>query len=139
MTVKAFFVDLYCQGAIGSTVCLNCSVAYGRDYITRGIHMTDANTKKEMKIEVKVDETIAAGIFSNFSNITHSPEEFIFDYLFIHPSPPPGYGKLRSRIVMTPAHAKRLLMALQENVAEHEKRFGEIKVVHKSVQPGSIQ
>ena len=118
---------------------LYCPVAYGSEYITRGIPMTDANTKKEMKIEVKVDETIAAGTFSNFSNITHSPEEFIFDFLFIHPSPPPGYGKLRSRIVMTPAHAKRILIALQENVAEHEKRFGEIKVFHKSAQPGSIQ
>ena len=84
--------------------------------------------EKDVKIEVKVDEEIATGVFSNYSNITHSPEEFILDYLFVNPAPPPGFGKLVSRIVMTPAHAKRVLMALGDNISEYEERFGEIDV-----------
>jgi len=101
--------------------------------------MDDQNYKKEMKIEVKVDENIASGIYSNFSNISHSPEEFVLDFLFIHPSPPPGFGKLKSRILVTPAHAKRLYLALSENIAEYEKRFGAIPLNHNKIQLGSIQ
>ena len=62
---------------------------------------------KDFKIEVKVDESVASGIFSNFVNISSSPEEIILDFLFVHPAPPPGFGKLMSRMILTPAHAKR--------------------------------
>lgn len=101
--------------------------------------MDDKGFKKELKIEVKVDENVASGIFTNFSNISHSPEEFVIDFLFIHPSPPPGFGKLKSRMILTPAHAKRLLTALQENLAEYEKRFGEVRLTHNRIDLGSIQ
>ncbi len=101
--------------------------------------MDDNPLKREMKIEVKVDEGVASGIYSNFSNISHSPEEFIFDFLFIHPSPPPGFGKLKSRIVMTPGHAKRLYHALSDNLAQYEKHFGEISINHNKIDLGSIQ
>jgi hypothetical protein len=83
----------------------------------------------DVKIEIKVDDTIAVGVFSNFANISHSPDEFILDFLFINPSPPPGFGKLASRIIVSPGHAKRILSALAENVRKYEERFGEIKVV----------
>lgn len=101
--------------------------------------MDDMNMKKEMKIEIKADENIASGIFSNYSNISHSPDEFIFDFLFIHPAPPPGFGKLRSRIIMTPSHAKKLYLALSENITEFEKRFGDIKITTHGPGTGSIQ
>lgn len=87
----------------------------------------DQNSK-EIKVEIKVDEKVGAGVFSNYTNLTHSPDEFIFDYLFINPTPAPGFGKLVSRIIITPGHAKRLLMALSENVRTYEERFGEIIV-----------
>lgn len=82
--------------------------------------------EKDVKIEIKVEESIATGMFSNFSNISHSPDEFVFDYMFVHPSPPPGYGKLLSRMILTPSHAKRFLLALGQNLREYEERFGEI-------------
>ncbi len=82
---------------------------------------------KEMKIEIKVDEKDATGSFANFANIAHSPEEFIMDFLFINPSPP-GYGKLVSRIILTPQHAKRLLFALSDNINKYESVNGEIKL-----------
>ena len=83
---------------------------------------------KDMKIEIKVDEGVASGVFSNFANISHSAEEYIMDFIFINPTPPPGFGKVVSRIVMTPGHAKRVLMALNNNIRNYEEKFGEIKV-----------
>lgn len=81
----------------------------------------------DFKIEIKVDDAAAGGHFANFCNISHSPDEFIVDYLFINPSPPPGFGKLVSRIILTPGHAKRILMALTDNIRKYEERFGDIK------------
>ncbi len=82
---------------------------------------------KELKIDIKVDEKDATGHFSNFANVFHSPEEFILDFLFVNPAPPPGFGKLVSRVILTPQHAKRLLTVLQENVRVYEEQFGEIR------------
>jgi hypothetical protein len=84
--------------------------------------------KIDMKIEIKVDESIASGIFSNFANISHSADEFVMDFLYVNPNPPPGFGKLSSRIILTPGHAKRILQALSENIRKYEERFGEIKM-----------
>lgn len=83
--------------------------------------------KKDVKIEIKVDETIATGVFSNIANITHSVEEFVLDFLYVNPAPPPGFGKLVSRVILTPGHAKRILHALSENIRNYEGKFGEIK------------
>ena len=94
---------------------------------------------KEMKIEIKVDEATAAGNFSNFTNISNSPEEFVIDFLFVQPTPPPGFGKLVSRVILTPGHAKRLLESLGENVREYESRFGDINALSSSVGRESIQ
>jgi len=96
-------------------------------------------TKKDIKIEVKVDENVATGSFSNFSNISHSPEEFIIDFLFVHPAPPPGFGKLMARQILTPSHAKKLMLALTENIREYEERFGAINVVQQPNDMGSLQ
>lgn len=95
--------------------------------------------EKDLKIEVKVDENIAMGIYSNFSNVSHSPEEFVLDYIFVHPAPPPGFGKLMSRIVMTPGHAKRFLLALSQNIREYEDRFGEIDMHAQIDEGGRLQ
>ncbi len=83
--------------------------------------------KVDVKIEIKVDESIASGIFSNFANVSHSADEFVLDFLYVNPTPPPGFGKLCSRIILTPGHAKRILQALAENIRKYEERFGEIK------------
>ncbi len=94
---------------------------------------------KDMKIEVKVDENVAMGIFANFSNISHSPDEFVFDFIFVHPAPPPGFGKLMSRIILTPAHVKRFMLALGQNMREYEERFGEIDMHAKASEGGRLQ
>ena len=94
---------------------------------------------KEMKIEIKVEDKDATGHFANFANIAHSPEEFIMDFLFINPTPPPGFGKLISRIILTPSHAKRLLAALQDNIRKYESVNGEIRMPQMPPEMKSIQ
>jgi len=91
--------------------------------------------KKDVKIEIKADDAMAQGVFSNFLNITHSPEEFFFDFLYINPTPP-GFGKLVSRVILTPGHAKRILMALEENLKNYESKFGQIRIIQP---PDSIK
>lgn len=79
----------------------------------------------ENKIEIHLDPEILKGTFANVTNIGHTKEEFILDYLFIQQHPAP-FGKLVSRMVLTPGHAKRLLQALQENIRRYEEQFGSI-------------
>ena len=86
---------------------------------------TAQNNPQEGKIEIHLDPEILKGLFANVTNIGHSKEEFILDYLFIQQHPAP-FGKLVSRVVVTPGHAKRLLQALQENVRRYEEQFGPI-------------
>ncbi len=94
---------------------------------------------KDIKIEIKVTEEIAAGMFCNYSNISHSPEEFVLDYIFVHPAPPPGFGKLMARVIVTPAHAKRFFLALGDNIREYEERIGTIDLHGSIDEGGSIQ
>lgn len=83
------------------------------------------NPPGEGKIEIHLDPEILKGTFANVTNIGHAKEEFILDYLFIQQHPAP-FGKLVSRIILTPGHAKRLLQALQENIRRYEEQFGQI-------------
>ena len=96
--------------------------------------MNKSNTHKEnqeIQIKVIVDPEIGQGRFSNLANISHSPEEFTLDFLYMNPSPPP-FGKMVSRVVMTPGHAKRFLTALKENLSKFENQFGEIRLADPS-------
>lgn len=86
----------------------------------------NSNNNQDGKIEIQLDPEIMKGIFANVTNIGHTKEEFLLDYLFIQQHPAP-FGKLVSRIVVTPGHAKRLMNALQENIRKYEDQFGKIE------------
>jgi len=79
---------------------------------------------EDKKIEIKVDETVALGQYSNLAAIRHSREEFIFDFAFLFPDGP--MGKLVARLILSPAHVKRFLEALESNVKRYEENFGPI-------------
>jgi len=79
---------------------------------------------EEKKIEIKVDETVALGHYSNLAAIRHSREEFIFDFAFLFPDGP--MGKLVARVILSPAHVKRFLEALESNVKRYEENFGPV-------------
>ena len=85
--------------------------------------MEEKQNKTQINIELKED--VAQGTYSNLAIITHSPSEFIVDFVRIMP----GIAKaeVKSRIILTPEHAKRLLLALKDNIAKYESVHGPIK------------
>ncbi|MCK9611586.1 MAG: DUF3467 domain-containing protein [Bacteroidales bacterium] len=79
---------------------------------------------KEQKLNIELTDDIAEGIYSNLAVITHSHSEFIVDFVKIMPGIPKA--KVKSRIILTPQHAKRLLNALKDNILKFEENFGKI-------------
>lgn len=79
----------------------------------------------ENQINIELSEDMADGIYSNLAIITHSNSEFVIDFIKVMPGVPKA--KVKSRIVLTPQHAKRLLAALSDNIAKYEKVHGIIK------------
>ena len=87
--------------------------------------MSDSKQKKEGQINIELDEATAQGTYSNLAIINHSVSEFIVDFINIMPGAPKA--KVKSRIILTPQHAKRFVKALNENVTRFEDAHGEIK------------
>lgn len=89
-----------------------------------------SNSKQQQEqIDIELDENIAEGIYSNLAIINHSSSEFVLDFVSIMPGVPKA--KVKSRIVLTPQHAKRLLKAIGENIHRYEMAHGEIKEVEQ--------
>ncbi len=87
--------------------------------------MQEKKTLQGNQINIEVPEEVGEGIYSNLAVITHSPAEFIVDFIAMMPGVPKA--KVKSRIILTPQHAKRLYKALRENVAKFEALHGEIR------------
>jgi hypothetical protein len=81
--------------------------------------------KKQNQINIELKEDVAQGTYSNLAVITHSSSEFVLDFVRVMPGIPKA--EVKSRIIITPEHAKRLLLALQENIAKFESVHGPIK------------
>ena len=84
---------------------------------------------KEQQINIELTEEVSEGVYSNLAIISHSPTEFIIDFVQMLPGLPKA--KVRSRIITTPGHAKRLLIALSENIDRFEQNFGAISVENR--------
>jgi hypothetical protein len=87
--------------------------------------MAEENKKKQGKqMNIELSEEVAEGIYSNLAIIAHSQSEFVVDFVKILPNVPKA--KVKSRIILTPQHAKRLLKALVDNVKKYEAQHGPI-------------
>ncbi len=75
-------------------------------------------------IDLELDEATAQGHYANLAIISHSASEFVIDFAAIMPGVPKA--KIKSRIVLSPEHAKRLLMSLQDNITRYESSVGRI-------------
>ena len=93
--------------------------------------MTDP--KNPTQINIELNEEVAQGTYSNLAVITHSASEFVIDFVRIMPGLPKA--KVKSRVILTPEHAKRLLFALQDNVQKFEAVHGVIKNVERTGGP----
>ena len=81
--------------------------------------------QKQSQINIELSEEVAEGEYANLAMIAHSSSEFVIDFIRLMPGLPKAIVK--SRVVITPEHAKRLLAALADNVKKFEDSFGEIK------------
>ena len=89
--------------------------------------------KNNININIELDENTAQGSYSNLVIVNHSPTEFVVDFINVMPGSPKA--KVRSRIILTPQHAKRFLSALEENLNKYESSFGEIKSLQRDILP----
>lgn|SRR5690606_17450540 len=82
------------------------------------------NPQEAQPLNIELNEAVAEGIYSNLVMISHSSEEFILDFIRVMPGVP--QARVKSRIIVTPQHARRLLRALAENIERYEAAYGEI-------------
>lgn len=78
----------------------------------------------EHNIDIELSEEMALGVYSNIVVVNHSPSEFVVDFIQMMPGVPKA--RVRSRVLLTPQHAKRLVKVLYDNVQNFEQQFGEI-------------
>lgn len=83
--------------------------------------------KNNNQLQIELTEDVAQGTYSNLAIITHSSSEFVLDFVRVMPGIPKA--NVKSRVILTPEHAKRLLVALQENIQKYESANGQIKNV----------
>ncbi len=95
-----------------------------------------ADEKKQQQpnqINIELKEDVAQGVYSNLAVITHSSSEFVVDFIRVMPGIPKA--DVKSRIILTPEHAKRLMLALKDNIAKYESMHGAIKKVEGTGTP----
>ncbi len=77
-------------------------------------------------IQLQIDDPVAQGSYTNLVVINHSENEFVFDFAYLQPGNP--VARVRSRVISSPRHTKRFLLALQQNLQRYEERFGAIEL-----------
>jgi len=92
--------------------------------------------KFQNQLQIELPDDIAEGIYSNLAIITHSTTEFAIDFIRVMPGMPKA--KVKSRIILTPQHAKRLANAMKDNVANYKKTFGKIREIENQQTPLSF-
>lgn len=93
------------------------------------------NEKKQEQgqLQLELPQDVAQGEYANFAIISHSSSDFVIDFARILPGVPKSW--VRSRVILAPEHAKRLLGALQDNIMRYEREFGPIKIPNRSHAP----
>lgn len=79
----------------------------------------------QQQLNIELNDEVAQGVYSNLAVITHSPAEFVVDFIRVMPGVPKA--RVQSRIILTPQHAKRLLKALEDNISKFESQHGRIQ------------
>ncbi len=88
--------------------------------------MADSAKPPEIQLQIQLDDDVANGRYVNLALVNHSETEFTLDFIYVQPQQP--RAKVLSRIITNPKHLKRLSLALQDNLAKYEARFGAIDI-----------
>ena len=82
--------------------------------------------RKDNQLQIQLDDDVAQGIYANLTMVNHTETEFALDFIYLQPQQP--RAKVRSRIISSAKHTKRLMMALKDNIEKYEKKFGTIDI-----------
>ena len=97
--------------------------------------MADNNQNNNQQgLQMELPQEVSQGQYANFAVITHSSSDFVLDFARILPGVPKA--QVKSRVILAPEHAKRLLIALQDNIMRYEAQFGKIQIPNQ--QPRTI-
>jgi hypothetical protein len=90
--------------------------------------MADEKTQPtpQLQLQISLDDAVANGVYANMAMVNHNETEFILDFIFAQPQV--AKAQVRSRVITSPKHMKRLLVALQDNLARYEAQFGKVEV-----------
>lgn len=88
--------------------------------------MSDHDKPPEMQLQIQLDDNIANGQYANMALVNHAETEFTLDFIYVQPQQP--RAKVLSRIITSPKHMKRLLLAMQDNLAKYEAKFGAVEL-----------
>lgn len=88
--------------------------------------MNENEKQQQGQLQIELPQDVAQGEYANFAIITHSSSDFVVDFARVLPGVPKA--QVKSRVILAPEHAKRLLGALQENIVRYEREFGPIKI-----------
>ena len=91
------------------------------------------NNENQNQLNIELSAEVAEGTYSNLAIISHSSSEFVIDFIRMMPGTPKA--NVKSRIILTPEHAKRLLFALQDNISKYEQQHGKIKTPDNNIIP----
>lgn len=95
--------------------------------------MQENNPAPPNQLNIEISEEVAEGQYANLAIITHSHAEFVIDFVNVMPGTPKS--KVKSRIILTPQHAKRLMRALTENIQKFEGAHGPIQDIEEMQLP----
>lgn len=88
--------------------------------------MADTPKPPEVQLQIQLDDDVANGQYVNMALVNHTETEFTLDFIYVQPQQPKA--KVRSRIITSPRHMKRLILAMQDNLARYEAKFGAIEL-----------
>ncbi|MCK4503541.1 MAG: DUF3467 domain-containing protein [Desulfuromonadales bacterium] len=88
---------------------------------------------KEVKLEIQINEDVASGQYINMAIVNHNDSEFVIDGIYVQPQAPKA--QVKSRLITSPRHAKRMMILLQNNIASYEQKFGAIDLSEPTVSP----
>src|SRR6266542_6229773 len=114
------YLNPYLQKLSGNILLNILNPTFVKNYI-----MADQQQQQPNQLNIEITEEVAEGSYANLAIITHSHAEFVIDFVNVMPGTPKS--KVKSRIILTPQHAKRLMKALTENIGRYEVTNGPIK------------
>ncbi|MDR1653293.1 MAG: DUF3467 domain-containing protein [Prevotellaceae bacterium] len=95
--------------------------------------MENKEKKPDNQLNIELSADVADGIYSNLAVISHSSSEFVLDFIRMLPGTPKA--NVKARIILTPEHAKRLMLALSDNISKYEKQYGNINLSQRGAVP----